>query len=62
MSVVVFVFVSWRFFYKRIPVEEYFLERMFGEEASGLDIDKRLKRGYRDSLRMGWCSLGSCNS
>jgi len=35
VSVVVFVFVSWRFFYKRIPVEEYFLERMFGEETYG---------------------------
>ena len=33
VSFMVFVGVSWRFFYKRIPVEEYFLERMFGEEA-----------------------------
>ena len=33
VSFAVFVAVSWRFFHKRIPVEEYFLERMFGEET-----------------------------
>ena len=59
VSVVVFVFVSWRFLQTHTG-GEYFLERIF-REGRPVNARQKTQRGY-ETLEMGWCSLGSCNS